>query len=83
MLSLPLVDVLKNRGISDLDRFLAPPSWSDMPSPFELDGMKPAVIQIFHAIRSLRPIAVIGDYDCDGVLSTEIGRASCRERVCR
>ena len=51
MLSLPLVDVLKNRGISDLDRFLAPPSWSDMPSPFELEGIEPTVTQILHAIR--------------------------------
>lgn len=72
MLSLPLVDVLKNRGISDLDRFLAPSSWSDLPSPFELEEMEPAVTQILHAIRSQRPMTIVGDYDCDGVLSTAI-----------
>ena len=78
MLSLPLVDVLKNRGISDLDRFLAPSTWSDLPSPFELEGMARAVTQILHAIRSQRPIAVVGDYDCDGVLSTAILAATLR-----
>ena len=78
MLSLPLVDVLKNRGISDLDRFLAPPSWSDLPSPFDLEGMEPAVTQIFHAIGSQRPMTIVGDYDCDGVLSTAILEATLR-----
>jgi single-stranded-DNA-specific exonuclease len=78
MLSLPLVDVLKNRGICDLDRFLAPSSWSDMPSPFELEGMEPAVKQILQAMRSKRPITVVGDYDCDGVLSTAILEATLR-----
>jgi hypothetical protein len=32
-----------------------------------------------HAIRSHRPIAIVGDYDCDGVLSTAILEATlCR-----
>jgi single-stranded-DNA-specific exonuclease len=78
MLSLPLVDVPKNRGINDLDRFLAPSSWSDLPSPFELEEMKPAVTQILHAIRSQRQMTIVGDYDCDGVLSTAILEATLR-----
>jgi single-stranded-DNA-specific exonuclease len=76
MLSLPLVDVLKNRGISDLDRFLAPSSWSDMPSPFDLEGIGPAVTLILHAIRTQRPMTIVGDYDCDGVLSAAILEAT-------
>jgi hypothetical protein len=76
MLSLPLVDVLKNRGISDLDRFLAPSSWSDLPSPFELEEMEPAVTQILDAIRSQRPMTIVGEYDCDGVFSTAILEAT-------
>jgi hypothetical protein len=42
MLSLPLLNVLKNRASAISIRFLAPSSWSDMPSPFELEGMEPA-----------------------------------------
>ena len=78
MVSLPLIAVLKNRDISDLDRFLAPTSWSDMPSLFELDGMELAVTQILHAISSQRPMSIVGDYDCDGVLSTAILEATLR-----
>ncbi|WP_125486960.1 DHH family phosphoesterase [Edaphobacter aggregans] len=78
MLTLPFVDVLKNRGISDLDRFLVPSSWSDLPSPFDIEEIKPAVTQILHAIRSQRPIAIVGDSDCDGVLSTAILEATLR-----
>lgn len=75
----PLADVLKHRGVADPERFVSPSRWSDMPSPFHLEGMKEAVAFILAAVRSQQRIRVYGDYDCDGVLSTAILEATLRK----
>lgn len=74
-----LTDVLKHRGVDDPDEYLAPPVWNDLPSPFLIDGMEEAVAKIVVAVRSRRKIAIFGDYDCDGVLSTAILQATLRK----
>ena len=74
----PLVDVLKHRGIDDPDQFVAPSVWGDMPSPFLIEGLEQAVARILERIQSQRRLAIFGDYDCDGVLSTAILQATLR-----
>jgi len=74
----PLVDVLKHRGIDDPDQFLAPSVWDDLPSPFLIEGMAQAVARILTAVQSQQQLAIFGDYDCDGVLSTAILQATLR-----
>ncbi|MCF6200932.1 MAG: single-stranded-DNA-specific exonuclease RecJ [Hydrogenimonas sp.] len=44
----------------------------DLPDPFELHDMKRAVERIAGAIERGERIAVVGDYDVDGVISTVI-----------
>ncbi len=75
----PLVDVLQHRGIDDPHQYLAPAVWSDLPSPFLIDGMEEAVAKILVGVRSNRKLAIFGDYDCDGVLSTAILQATLRK----
>lgn len=75
----PMVDVLKHRGVADPELFLAPSTWRDMPSPFLMEGMEEAVASILAAVRSQKRIAVYGDYDCDGVLSSAILEATLRK----
>src|ERR1700692_1976617 len=74
----PLVDVLKHRGIDDPAQFVAPSVWGDMPSPFLIEGMEQAVARILEGVQSQQRIAIFGDYDCDGVLSTAILQATLR-----
>ena len=74
----PLVDVLKHRGIDDAAQFVAPSAWGDIPSPFLIEGMEQAVARILEGVQSQQRIAIFGDYDCDGVLSTAILQATLR-----
>jgi single-stranded-DNA-specific exonuclease len=68
-----------HRGIDDPEHFLAPSKWSDMPSPFHMEGIGQAIALILKAVRSQQRIAVFGDYDCDGVLATAILQATLRK----
>jgi len=71
----PLLDVLIARGIEDIDSFIQPPSWSDLPDPESISGMTDAVDRVLVAARDQRRIGIFGDYDCDGVLGTHILRS--------
>ena len=71
----PLVDVLIARGIEDIDSFIQPPSWNDLPEPDSIPGMTGAVDRVLAAVRDKQRIAIFGDYDCDGVLGTHILRS--------
>ena len=75
----PLVDVLQHRGIDDPEQYLAPSVWSDLPSPFLIEGMEEVTGRILRSVRSRRQLAIFGDYDCDGVLSTAILQATLRK----
>ena len=70
----PLLDVLIDRGIEDIDSFIQPPSWNDLPDPASVLGMTDAVDRVLAAIRDKKRIAIFGDYDCDGILGTDILR---------
>ncbi|MGO9435257.1 MAG: single-stranded-DNA-specific exonuclease RecJ [Terracidiphilus sp.] len=71
----PLLDILIARGIEDIDSFIQPPSWSDLPDPDSISGMTGAVDRVLAAVRDKRRIAIFGDYDCDGILGTHILRS--------
>ncbi|MGB6131039.1 MAG: DHH family phosphoesterase [Acidobacteriaceae bacterium] len=71
----PLLDVLIARGIEDIDSFIQPPSWSDLPDPVSIAGMTGAVERVLAAVRDKQRIAIFGDYDCDGILGTHILRS--------
>jgi single-stranded-DNA-specific exonuclease len=70
----PLLDVLIERGIEDVDGFLQAPSWSDLPDPMSMASMESAVERVLRAVKEGERIAIHGDYDCDGVLGTHILR---------
>ena len=71
----PLLDVLIARGIEDIDSFIQPPSWSDLPDSASIPGMTSAVDRVLAAARDKKRIAIFGDYDCDGILGTHILRS--------
>lgn len=71
----PLLDVLIGRGIEDVDSFIQPPSWNDLTDPISIPGITDAVERVLTAIREQLRIAIFGDYDCDGILSTHILRS--------
>ena len=71
----PLLDVLIARGIEDIDSFIQPPSWNDLPEPDSIPGMTGAVDHVLAAVRDRKRIAIFGDYDCDGILGTHILRS--------
>jgi len=71
----PLLDVLIARGIEDIDSFIQPPSWSDLPDPKSIPGMIDAADRLLAAVRDKKRVAIFGDYDCDGILGTHILRS--------
>lgn len=72
----PLLDFLIRRGIEDVDSFIQPPSWTDLPDPLSIPGMAQAVDRVLTAVREKQRITVFGDYDCDGVLGAHILRTA-------
>jgi single-stranded-DNA-specific exonuclease len=64
---------LQQRGhaAADAARFLAP-RLSDLTQPDGMIGRKAAAERLAAAIRGHEPIAVFGDYDCDGITATAI-----------
>jgi hypothetical protein len=82
----PLLDVLIARGIEDIDSFIQPPSWSDLPEPKSIPEMANAADRVLAAVRDKQRIAIFGDYDCDGILGTHILRsvlcAGCQVETC-
>src|ERR1700757_1070189 len=71
----PLLDFLIGRGIEDVDSFIQPPSWNDLPDPVSIPGMIGAIDRVLAAVRDRQRIAIFGDYDCDGILGTHILRS--------
>jgi single-stranded-DNA-specific exonuclease len=71
----PLLEVLAERGIEDIDAFLKVPSWNDLLDPFSIPSMEKATARVLHGIREGERITIFGDYDCDGVLGAHILRS--------
>ena len=71
--SAELLDILaKNRGIEDLNSFVNVSVKNQMPHPFVFIDMEKAVNRIVTAIKSKQKIAILGDYDVDGISSVSI-----------
>jgi len=72
----PLVArVLVLRGIADADsarRYLSSSLRADLPSPFEMAGMAPAVARVVDAVKRKETIGIWGDYDVDGTTGTAV-----------
>ena len=70
-----LARLLVLRGLADPDsakRYLSSSLRSDLPSPFTMTDMEPAVKRIVHAVREHEQIAVWGDYDVDGTTGAAV-----------
>ena len=65
--------LLRQRGIVDFEKFFNP-TLADLAAPETLPGVTAAVEKILEAVRAGRRIVVFGDYDCDGVCATALGR---------
>ncbi|MDR0753724.1 MAG: single-stranded-DNA-specific exonuclease RecJ [Holosporaceae bacterium] len=67
-----IVEILaKNRGV-ELSAFLNISIKNSLPDPFIFVDMEKAVHRIVDAIKSRQKIAILGDYDVDGVSSVSI-----------
>ena len=70
-----LARILVLRGLADYDstkRYLSSSLRSDLPSPFEMTDMEPAVRRIVHAIEKKERIGIWGDYDVDGTTGASV-----------
>src|SRR3990170_1146054 len=70
-----LARLLVLRGLADADsarRYLSSSLRSDLPSPFEMAGMEPAVERIVSAIKNKELIGIWGDYDVDGTTGAAV-----------
>ena len=68
-----IAEVLYRRGYESLQAvssFLG--RYDEDDNPFRMKGMTEAVYRLRMAIRNQEPIAVYGDFDCDGVTSTTL-----------
>ncbi|MGB9744418.1 MAG: single-stranded-DNA-specific exonuclease RecJ [Desulfurella sp.] len=68
---LALVRILKNRNISDIDKFLRP-SLSHLYDPFLLSDMDLAVARTVRSLIAKERICIVGDYDVDGITACSI-----------
>lgn len=69
-----LIDWLKKQGIvskQDLKLFLNPAVWQ-LNNPFLLEGISQATKIISDGIKQRKRFAIVGDYDCDGIMSSTI-----------
>ena len=70
-----LARLLVLRGLADLGSaktYLSSSLRSDLPSPFTMTDMEPAVERIVHAIRQQQLIGIWGDYDVDGTTGASV-----------
>ena len=70
-----LARILALRGLSDLaaaKTFLSSSLRDDLPSPFAMADMEPAVARIVAAITNKEQIGIWGDYDVDGTTGASV-----------
>ena len=73
--------ILLNRGLAaegDILAFLDP-SLERLNPPFELPDLEAAAARLGRAVRQGEPVAVYGDYDCDGITATAVLHQFLRE----
>src|SRR6266508_5459457 len=67
--------VLTLRGFADTDsarRYLSSSLRTDLPSPFEMADMEPAIRRLVEAIKNKQQIGIWGDYDVDGTTGASV-----------
>jgi single-stranded-DNA-specific exonuclease len=70
-----LARILVLRGVTDAPlarRYLSSSLRHDLPSPFEMADMEPAVRRLIEALRNKEQIGVWGDYDVDGTTGASV-----------
>ena len=70
-----LARILALRGFADTGSarcYLSSSLRSDLPSPFEMTDMEPAIRRLVAAIKKKEQIAIWGDYDVDGTTGTSV-----------
>jgi single-stranded-DNA-specific exonuclease len=70
-----LARILTLRGLAETDaarRYLSSTLRKDLPSPFLMADMEPAVARIVHAVQKKELICVWGDYDVDGTTGASV-----------
>jgi single-stranded-DNA-specific exonuclease len=74
-ISLLLARILVLRGFAGTEsarRYLSSSLRTDLPSPFEMADMEPAVRRLIEALRNKEQIGIWGDYDVDGTTGTAV-----------
>jgi len=67
--------VLALRGFADTDsarRYLSSTLRTDLPTPFEMADMEPAIRRLVEAIKNKQQIGIWGDYDVDGTTGASV-----------
>jgi single-stranded-DNA-specific exonuclease len=70
-----LARILALRGLAETDAarcYLSSTLRADLPSPFLMADMEPAVARIVHAVQKKELICVWGDYDVDGTTGASV-----------
>jgi len=70
-----LARVLALRGLASPEsarRYLSSSLRTDLPSPFEMAGMEPALHRLVEAIKNKEQIGIWGDYDVDGTTGASV-----------
>ena len=66
-----LEDILKDRGVTDIENFLAPSSACEL-NPYDLDNIESAAEMLLKHLRANHSILFVVDQDCDGFTSSSI-----------
>jgi len=69
-----LAALLINRGYADerAARVFLSPTYDQLHEPYDMLGMKEAVVRLQHAIKNGERVLIYGDYDVDGTTGTAI-----------
>ena len=68
---LALTEILKDRGVKDIDNFLYPTENCEL-NPYDLDNIKNAADMLLNHLHKNHKILIIIDQDCDGFTSASI-----------
>ena len=72
-------NILVNRNIENIDKFLNP-TRHDFHDPFLMPDMEKAIQRIIKAIEDKQKIMIFGDYDADGITSITVMKKFLNER---
>lgn len=74
-----LANILVNRNIENIDKFLNP-TRHDFHDPFLMPDMEKAIQRLIKAIEDKQKIMIFGDYDADGITSIIVLKKFLNER---